>query len=112
MISGEENLREAHSDNRHLSRSTPHAGCGDNGSPQGITIQGAKSAILEGILLLDHPNHHIIAGANGKCVDGSCVCNPEAARGGTDMTIATWGRQWIYVDVVGGFFLQREVQET
>ena len=71
VLSGEENEREAHTDSRHLSRSTPHAGCGDNGSPQGVTIKGAKSVILEGILLVDHPNHHIIAGANGKCVDGA-----------------------------------------
>ena len=39
VLSGEENEREDHSDHRHLSRATPHAGCGANSSPQGITIK-------------------------------------------------------------------------
>ena len=66
VLSGEENLREAHSDNLHLSRATPHAGCANNNAPQGVTIVGAASAILEGITLVDHPNHHIIAGAYAR----------------------------------------------
>ena len=71
VISGEENLREAHSDSRHLSRSTPHAGCADNNAPRGLSIQGAATAILDGVTMVDHPNLHIIATAVGDCVDGA-----------------------------------------
>jgi hypothetical protein len=70
VLSGEENLREAHTDARHTARATPHAGCSENLTPQGITISGAARAHLTGITLVDHPNHHIIAGVAGECEGG------------------------------------------
>jgi hypothetical protein len=70
VLSGEENLREAHADSRHTFRGTPHAGCKDNISPQGITISGGARAQITGVTLVDHPNHHIIAKVSSGCEDG------------------------------------------
>ena len=76
VLSGEEHDREPHPDERHLHRGTPHAGCKGNTSPQGITLKGVAHAELRGITLVDHPNHHVIAGASAHCPGGA----PSVAR--------------------------------
>lgn len=57
VVSGEE---QARCPAQHVSNDDNNCCCAENNSPQGLSIDGAHRAVIDGPTFVDHPNHHAV----------------------------------------------------